>query len=290
MMKRSWAALAAIAIAAAVPAGARASAAGCVPGSAAGAGVALFGHGTEVARHDTVAGLRTALVLAPYIEPGTRHRLVGIDGGWCDAETAFNRAWIANGRAVGDGAAMAAAYARLAAAPYFDRTSVLSERSVAGAHVLRTHARTNGVEATWTIVTDRAGVQAARWAETAYAVKPFRAQWEGLTAVSGASERYTRGAGGALGAVRGLPRAAAVADPAAEVSTTGADGFKIIVGIGDTRQGVDAGSDTGTSRLDILRMTRDVLAENYTDFYNWGFRGDWATAKTRPGVINSPVA
>ena len=289
-MTRFWAAAAATIGLAVLPAAAGAATRGCVPGDAATAGTTLFGSGTELAGTARIAGLRTALVLEPYIAPGTRHRLIAVDGGWCDAETAFNRAWAANGRAVGDGRAMAAAYARLAAAPYFDRTTVTSQRSAAGVHVLTTHALTNGVAATWAIVTDRTGVRTARWAETAYAVRPFRAQWEGLTAVDGASERYTRAAGGALLAGHGLPQARAAFAPAASVTTTGADGFTIVVGIGDTRQAVDPGQDTGNGRLDILRTTRDVLAENYRDFYDWGFRADWALAGTRPGVVNSPVS
>lgn len=290
-MTRSWAALAAMTIGLAVlPATAGAASRGCVPGDAATAGVSLFGAGIELARTDRVAGLRTALVLEPYIAPGTRHRLIAVDGGWCDAETAFNRAWTANGRAIGDGRAMAAAYARLAAAPYFDQTTVTSQHSVGGVHVITTHALTNGVEAAWTVATDASGVRTAHWAETAYAVKPLEAQWEGLTAVDGASERYTRANGGALAAERGLPKADAALAPTAQVTTTGPDGFTIVVGIGDTRQAVDAGQDTGNTRADILRMTRDVLAENYQDFYDWGFRADWAIAGTRPGVINSPVS
>ena len=288
VLNRLTAALAAL-IVLALTGSAEAATPGCVPGSARAAGAALFGRGTELARFDTVSGLRTALVLQPYIEPGTRHRLIAVDGGWCDAETAFNRAWRADGRRVGDGAAMAAAYARMAAAPYFDQTTVTSEHSAGPVHLLTTHALTNGVAARWAIVTDGSGVRVARWAETAYAVRPFHAQWEGLTAVGGAHERYTRGAGGLLAPQHGLPRADVPAAPGAEVGYTGPDGFRIVVGLGDTRQGVDAGQDTGNTRLDILRMTRDVLGENYQDFYDWGFRADWAPSQTWVGVVQSPV-
>jgi hypothetical protein len=291
-MKTLAAALAALSLtfAGAASAPAAATADRCAPGAAADAATRLFGAGTELARTDDVGGLRTALVLEPYIAPGTRHRLIAVPGGWCDAETAFNRAWRANGRAVGDGAAMAAAYARLAAAPYFDETTVVAQHDAGAVHVLSTHALTNGVEARWVVATDAEGVRAARWAETAYAVRPFRAQWEGLTATAGAQERYARGAGGLLAAERGLPAANGAFDPAAQVSFTGADGFTVVVGLGDTRQGVDIGQDTGNSRLDILRMTRDVLAENYQDFHDWGFRADWGPAQTWLGVLHSPVA
>src|SRR6187551_853030 len=142
-------ALAAITLALALLPAATATAAAerCASGSAAHAGVALFGSGTELARTDRVAGLRTALVLEPYIAPGTRHRLIAIPGGWCDAEKAFNRAWAANGRSFADGAAVAAAYAQLAAAPYFDQTKVTAQNTVGSAHVVTTHALTNGVVA-----------------------------------------------------------------------------------------------------------------------------------------------
>ena len=260
----------------------------CVSGDADRAAETLYGRGTEVARTDRVAGLETALVMQPYIAPGTRHRMIAISSGWCDAETGFNRAWTANGRALTNGSGVAAAYARLAAAPYFDQTTVLSHSGSGGRHIIRTHALTNGVEAAWTIVTDERGIQAAAWATTGFAVRPLVAQWEGLTALAGASERYTRLGDGELVAARGLPTGQ-LEDPAAEVSYTGPDGFKIVVGISDSRNAVDAGMDTGNSKLDILRMTRDVIAENYQDFYDWGFRADWATARTRFLIVNSPV-
>ena len=260
----------------------------CAPGDALHAAASLYGHGTEIAGTDLVASLETALAMEPYIAPGTRHRMIAVPGGWCDAETGFNRAWKANGLSMGAGAAMAKAYARLAAAPYFDRTSVVSHASAGNVHTLATHALTNGVEASWTIVTDGSGVRSATWATTGFAVEPFEAQWEGLTALAGASERYTRGSDGVLVAKRGLPDGRLDA-PEAEVSYTGPDGFKIIVGISDSRNAVDAGMDTGVSRVDILRMTRDVIAENYQDFYDWGFRADWATARTRFLIVNGPT-
>lgn len=259
---------------------------GCVAGDAVDAGTALFGAGTELAGTDKVAGLATALVLEPYIAPGTRHRMIAVTGGWCDAETAFNHAWGANGRSYGEAGAMAEAYARLAAAPYFDQTKVISRTSLAGLHTIKTHSLTNGIEAKWTIVTDPSGVRTAKWASTGFAVKPFTAQWEGLTAVDGATESYTRLIDGSLSAAHGLPTGE-IDEPAAEVSYTGPDGFKVIVGVGDSRNAVDIGSDTGNSRVDLLRMTRSAIAENYQDFYDWGFRADWAPARTRFLVVEA---
>lgn len=290
MHARRAALSAALTVLALAPAAGAASSDRCANGGAQAAGRALFGRGTQLAGFAPVAGLRTALVLEPYIAPGTRHRLIRVPGGWCDAETAFNRAWSANGRAVGDGTDMAAAYARLAAAPYFDQTTVTSQRTAGPVHVITTHARTNGVVARWAVITDASGVRTARWAETAYAVKPFVAQWEGLTAVDGASERYLRGAAGLLAAERGLPRPDGTFAPATEVSYTGPDGFKVVIGLGDTRQGVDPGQDTGVFDADILRAARTAVAVNYQDFYSWGFRGAWGPAQTYLGVVGSPVA
>jgi hypothetical protein len=252
--------------------------------------VKLFGAGTEFAGTDVVAGLTTALVLDPYIAPGTRHRLIAVPGGWCDAEAAFNHAWQANGRSFSNAGGLAEGYARLAAAPYFDQTTVISRTSLAGVHTIETHALTNGVEAKWTIVTDPSGVRAATWASTDFAVKPFVAQWEGLTALDGARERYTRLADGSLLPARGLPTGE-IEEPAAEVTYTGPDGFKVVVGISDSRNAVDVGTDTGNSRVDVVRMFRSAIAENYQDFYDWGFRADWAPARVRVVVaqINTPA-
>ncbi len=259
----------------------------CVSGTAAQAGAELFGSGTEFTGTSKVAGLTTALVMEPYIAPGTRHRLIAIPGGWCDAETGFNQAWKANGRSFSDSTLVAGTYARLAAAPYFDRTTVTSRSSVGGIHKINTHALTNGVEATWTIVTDLFGVRTAKWSQTAFAVKPFVAQFEGLTALDGATESYTRIADGLLQPLRGLPKNETDA-PAAEVSYTHPeDNFKIVIGIGDSRQGVDADTDTGVSRIDILRDFRRSVQENYEDFYDLGFRASWAKAVTRFLVLQA---
>jgi len=252
----------------------------CAAGDVLHAAVELFGSGTEFAQMDHVGELTTALVLEPLIAPGTRHRLIAIPGGWCDAELAFNHAWRANGLSPLDGDGMAEAYARLAAAPYFDQTTVTSRTSVAGVHTIKTHSLTNGVEARWTIVTDPAGVRTARWVSTGFAVKPFVAQWEGLTGLEGLSESYARVADGRLDAVRGLPTGA-IEEPSAEVSFVGEDGFKIVVGYGDARVGPDPGQDAGNFNVDYLRAARDVAAENYQDFYDWGFRGTWAPTRHR---------
>ncbi len=260
----------------------------CASGDALDAGVELFGAGTEFVQTDRVAGLTTALVLEPYIAPGTRHRMIAVPGGWCDAESGFNHAWTANGRSFAESGAVAAAYARLAAAPYFDQTTVTSRSATAGVHTIATHSLTNGVDARWTIVTDAAGVRLAKWVSTGFANKPFVAQWEGLTAVDGANERYARLVDGLLTAERGLPTGG-LDDPAAEVSYTSPDGFKIVVGIGDSRNAVDIGTDTGNSRVDLLRDFRRAIAQNYQDFYDWGFRAAWAPARTRFLVAQGPT-
>ena len=269
------------------------AAAACVDGDAATAGTALYGNGTEVTGTATVAGLRTALALEPYIAPGTRRRLVEAGGRWCAAETALNRAWRAEGRAVGDGRSLAAAYARLAAAPYFDETTVTAQRSVGGLHTITTHSRTNGVTAAWVIRTDADGIRSARWRATGFAVKPFTAEPEGLTALDGATESYVRTAGGLLEAERGLPTRAdmAITAPAATLTYTTPEGYAIHIVAGDTRQMPDSGTDTGTYEVDKLqlRTVRKAIAENYQEFYDWGFRAAWSPPRTRAVLLNAPA-
>lgn len=257
--------------------------------SAEAAAVALYGPGTEVMRRDRVAGLETVLVHEPFIAPGTRHRMLPVRGRFCDAESGLNTAWKATGRKVGNGSALARAHARLAAAPYFDRTTVRSIRSVGGVHHIRTHALTNGVVADWVVVTDASGVRTAKWATAAFAVKPFVAQIEGLTARMGASERYVRSAGGALVAQRGLPtmQRDKQAAPAASLTYTTPDGFTIVISAGDTKQNVDPGMPTGVALIDRLRDIRDMVEENYEEFYGWGFRANWAPGKTRAVVLQA---
>jgi hypothetical protein len=254
---------------------------GCATGAVEAAAETLFGPGTEVVSVEPVASLKTALVLEPRVHPGTRHRMIAAGDGWCDATTGFNRAWQANGRSVGDGRAVAEAYARLAAAPYFDGVTVTAtEAGAAGTWIMRTHALTNGVDASWVVTTDAAGVQSATWAATGFAREPFEAQWEGLTALPGLSERYVRAADGVIDDVRGLPTpesAAAASDDGQPglLQHTFADGYTIVTSVGDAHVGLDTGVDTGISRADILRATMRASRENYEEFLSWGFSKGW---------------
>jgi hypothetical protein len=270
---------AALAAAALFPAGAQAA-----PGpsctttaDAEAAARALYGAGTELAETRTVAGLSTALALEPRIHPGTRRAMVRTADGWCDAADGFNRAWTG----AADGAATAAAYARLAAAPYFDGVTVREVRSVpGGVHVVRTHARTNGVEARWVVRTDAAGVRSATWTATRFAVRPLEASMEGLTALPGATETYTRLASGLLRAERGLPTAASARaanrlEPSVPAVYTAPDGFQIRLSIGDTHVGIDPGQRTGVRQADVLHDTMEALRINYGEFHDWGLRKGW---------------
>jgi hypothetical protein len=265
----------------------------CARGGPDAAAVELFGAGTEVLGTDVVAGLQTVLALEPHILPGTRHRLIAVPLGWCDAETSFNMAWELNDRGWSDSLDAVEAYAQLAAAPYFDETEVRHHAIGGAVHVLTTHALTNGVQARWTITADDSGIRTASWVATAFAVRPLVAQWEGMTALRGASERYARTAGGLLHAQRGLPQAPATAgrapNPGDEVTYVGPDGFKIVIGIGDLPVGADSGLDTGVPRADILRMTREVVAENYQDFYDWGLRGNWTSSSRYGPMLHPPL-
>ena len=254
----------------------------CTRGNESAAATALFGRGTEVVRTERVAGLNTALVLEPRIYPGTRHRMIAAGGQWCDATSGFNRAWQLAGHSVADGRSMAEAYASLAAAPYFDDVTVTgTEAGGAGTWALRTHARTNGVEARWIITTDSDGIRSAAWTATGFAQEPFEASWEGLTALPGASERYTRVAGGTLDDARGLPTAASAQASSDDDGTPGTlehtfrDGYKIVTSIGDAHAGVDIGVDTGVRRVDVLRATMRAARENYEEFLSWGFSKGW---------------
>ena len=261
----------------------------CTTGSAKTAARTLFGKGTELVRIGRVAGLRTALVLEPRIAPGTRRRMVAAGGRWCEASTGFNRAWRLSGRRVGDGRATAEAYARLAAAPYFDGVTITrTDGGVAGVWLIRTHALTNGVEARWVIVTDASGVRSAHWVATAFAQRPFEASWEGLTALPGASERYDRGATGRLAAERGLPtpftatRARSHDDGPGLLEHTFDDGFKIVTSLGDAHAGPNIGVDTGVDQADRLRMTMRAAVENYEEFRTWGLEKGWIPLPGHP--------
>jgi hypothetical protein len=263
----------------------------CVNGTnAARAAVQLYGPGTSVAGRSRVGRLETVLAIEPFIAPGTRHRMIPLPGRFCDAEAGLNVAWKALGRKVGSGAALARTYARLAAAPYFDGTTVRSVRSAGPVHHVRTHALTNGVVADWVIVTDAQGIRSAKWVATRFAVPPLRGEIEGLTARAGASERYLRSAGGLLAAKRGLPLSARdAATPAASLSYRTSDGFTIIISAGDTGQDVDPGVDTGVALVDRLRDFRNIVAENYEEFHQWGFDAGWAAPQLHSPVVSAPL-
>ena len=254
----------------------------CATGDAEAAAVALFGPGSELVSTEPVAGLNTALVLEPRIYPGTRRRMIGAAGEWCEAASGFNRAWQLSGQPAGDGRAMAEAYASLAAAPYFDAVTVTgTDAEAAGTWIVHTHARTNGVEARWVISTDANGIRNATWTATAFARQPFEASWEGLTALPGATERYTRLADGRIGEARGLPTAASVAAPTAAADGPGLlqhtfdDGYTIVTSFGDAHVGIDPGTNTGVRPVDQLRATMSAARENYDEFRSWGFTKGW---------------
>ncbi|HWH30817.1 MAG TPA: hypothetical protein VNU26_17985 [Mycobacteriales bacterium] len=242
----------------------------------AAAAVELYGAGTELVRTEEVAGLSTALVLEPRIAPGTRRRMLelGSDGGWCDAATGFNRA------AGLTGAAAATAFASVAAAPYFDGVTVTGTRELAGGLVeVSTHARTNGVDARWVVATDGSGVRTATWTATAFAQQPMAGESEGLTALPGATETYTRAASGLLEERRGLPTVesahAARASAAGVATYTSPDDFTIRVSLGDARVALDPGVKTGVREVDAVQETVEALALNYQEFYDWGLRKGW---------------
>jgi len=248
--------------------------AGCTSGSAASAATRLVHPGAELSGHSTVAGFDTALALKPLVYPGVRYRLIGIDGVWCNA-TGFNAAWQLAGRS-SDAVAMASAYAQIAAAPYFDGVSVTKAQEVApGVVSLDTHALTNGITASWTVVTDPSGIRQAMWTATGFAVQPFEGEWEGVTASPGVTRTYTQSADGSL-----LPTEPLVAPPGApEMVTEGktADDFLIQINYGQSGYSPNAGQDTGVHPVDYLRFVRKVTLDNYQDFYNWGLRKGWSS-------------
>ncbi|HEX2031946.1 MAG TPA: hypothetical protein VHL78_11185, partial [Actinomycetota bacterium] len=145
-----------------------------------------------------------------------------------------------------------------------------------------THARTNGVEARWAIITDAHGIRTATWTATAFGREPLEASWEGLTALPGLSERYTRLSGGVIDEARGLPTAASAQAAADDddgqpglLQHTFEDGYTIVTSIGDAHVGVDIGMDTGVARADVLRATMRAAKENYEEFLSWGFSKGW---------------
>jgi hypothetical protein len=266
----------------ALPAGAGAAVAlprdaRCSSGSLASAASEVFGPGTEVVGRQTVAGLDGALVLEPRIAPGTRARLLRVGTSWCEATSGFNVAWRSAGGSFA-GAGAARAYAQIAAAPYFDDVTVLEVRTIgSGIYTLKTHANTNGVVADWVIAADGDGIKSAKWTATDFAQRPFRAETEGLTALPGGTESYTRLVSGLLDDVRGLPTAESARKAAAPglAEYVSPDKFVIAVSVGDTHVALDPGQDTGVRKADIVRENLKAIKINYEDFYRWGLRKGW---------------
>ena len=264
----------------------------CAPGSKPSAATALYGSGTEVVSTQSVAGLRTVLVLEPLVAPGTRHRMIAVPGGWCDATTGFNDATSLTG------ADAAAAYARLAAAPYFDGVTVKSVTSAGNVHSVTTHALTNGIVAKWVIATDAQGIKSATWTATDFAVKPFQAQVEGLTALPDATESYDRVTGGALKARVGLAtpeglRAATAGrndQPGIGVRHVGSDGFVIEVSYSEARTAPQLGQDIGVYDVDFIRITQRAIADNYEEFLKWGLTSGWEPANKGYVYINDALS
>ncbi|MDQ3956660.1 MAG: hypothetical protein M3285_14075 [Actinomycetota bacterium] len=256
----------------------------CATGSLSEAAEEVFGAGTEVVARQNIAGLDGALVLEPRIAPGTRARLLRVGDSWCEASSSFNLAWASAGRTFDDAAARA--YAQLAPAPYFDEVTVTSlDTAVAGTYTLTTHALTNGVDARWSITTDDTGLVSAKWTAIAFAQQPFEAQFEGLTALPGGHETYTRTANGLLAADRGLPtpESARKAAPPSLAEYKSPDGFVISVSVGDSHVALDPGMDTGARKADIVRETMRAIKINYEDFYSWGLRKGWGAPEPVSG-------
>lgn len=248
--------------------------AGCTSGSAATAAARLVHPGAELSGRSTVAGFDSALAVKPLVYPGVRYRLIGIDDVWCNA-TGFNAAWQLSGRYF-DPVAMASAYAQVAAAPYFDGVSVTKAQEIApGVVSLDTHALSNGITAAWTVATDATGVRSATWTATGFAVAPFVAEWEGVTATVGVTRTYTQSADGAVLPVEPLLPAPGAPEAVTEGKT--ADDFTIRINFGNSGYSPNIGQDTGVHPVDYLRFVRRVTLENYQDFYNWGLRKNWSS-------------
>lgn len=248
--------------------------AGCTSGSAATAAARLVHPGAELSGRSTVAGFDSALAVKPLVYPGVRYRLIGIDHVWCNA-TGFNAAWQLSGRSF-DPVAMASAYAQVAAAPYFDGVSVTKAQEIApGVVSLDTHALSNGITAAWTVATDATGVRSATWTATGFAVAPFVAEWEGVTATVGVTRTYTQSADGAVLPVEPLLPAPGAPEAVTEGKT--ADDFTIRINFGNSGYSPNIGQDTGVHPVDYLRFVRRVTLENYQDFYNWGLRKNWSS-------------
>ena len=254
----------------------------CADGPLNRAAAEVFAPGTEVVARHTIAGLDGALVLEPRIAPGTRGRLLRVGSAWCEASSSFNLAWTSTGRSFDPTAreAAARAYARLAAAPYFDGITVTGVRELGqSTYGLTTHALTNGVEADWVIAIDADGVRTAKWTTTAFAQQPFRAETEGLTALPGGTESYNR-VGVLLVATRGLPTARKVREAAAPglAEYVGPDDFVIAVSVGNSGVAIDPDMDTGVRKADIVRENLRAIEVNYEEFYKWGMQKGWGPA------------
>lgn len=247
---------------------------GCTSGSVASAAARLVHPAAELSGRSTVAGFDSALALKPLVYPGVRHRLIGVGDVWCNA-TGFNAAWELAGRP-DDAVKMASAFTQIAAAPYFDGVSVSKAQEVApGVVSLDTHALSNGITASWTVVTDATGVRSATWTATGFAVAPFVAEWEGVTATVGVTRTYTQSANGAVLPVE--PLLPAPGNPELVTEGKTADDFTIRIQFGNSAYSPNIGQDTGVHPVDYLRFVRKVTLENYQDFYGWGFRKNWSS-------------
>lgn len=279
-----------LAVLLAAPAGALPAAdrlpAGCVAADLDDAATHLLGPGTEVVSVDGA----TALVLTPGVYPGVRHRLMRTDGGWCPAASLNLLAPVTSPVRVAERAVT------VLPAPFFDGITVLESALVApGVVELTTHARTNGVVARWTVTIDALGVREASWEALEFAVPPFEPQWEGLTAVPGATWSYARTATGQVEPTQTIEDLLAADEPSPTISYTTQDEFTIHVSVGDAHFAPQAANtifgtslptvyggvapdpdmDTGNANADYLRIMGEAVQVNADDFYDWGLRKGW---------------
>ena len=235
---------------------------GCFAGPVDAAARELVHPGAEVAGVDELG----ALVLAPIVFPGVRHRLVEHDGLWCDAQRAANL--------LGSGTAVerASVFATTAAAPWFDGVTVLDAReTLPGVVELTTHARTNGILATWIVRVDGQGVRDATWTATAIAVEPFEAEIEGLTALPGLARSYARAPTGLVELTE--PILPQTPSPTSSVFATDtySDGFRITFHLATTQFFPTAAEPLPTDEL------RAVTRENYEEYLSWGLHKGWSS-------------
>lgn len=266
----------------------------CSTGSVKDAAAGLLGQEAELVDVAT----DSALVLTPGVAPGVRQRLVsaGADT-WCPA-SAVNLVATATGT-LRDPVALASRAATVLPAAHFDDVTVLEAAEVApGTVAVRTHARTNGVVADWTVEVDDLGVRRATWRATEFAVEPFDAQFEGLTALPGAEWTYARTPAGLVEpttTIAELAEAQETDDPSPTISVESQDGFTVHVFVGDatfvpqaantvTGAGLptvyagvapDPGVDSGQPQVDFLRIMGEAAQVNLDDFHAWGWRQGW---------------